>query len=84
MGKDQRKKMIFFSFFFPFNLLSLHLIVLQVVSLIILSSAASQSVSSHSCFKGSSKGGQEERREIKIGQTQNLAGLSKTVMNSLP
>lgn len=56
MEKDHRKNG--FTPFFSFNLLSLSLTVLQVVSLIIFSSVASQSVSSHSCFKGhSSKGG---------------------------
>lgn len=57
MEKYQRKNG-FSPFFFSFSLPSLLLTVLQVVSLIIFFSVASQSVSSHSCFKGhSSKGG---------------------------
>lgn len=54
--KDQRKKR--FSPFFVFLSLLPLLTVLQVFNLIIFSSVASQSVSSHSCFKGhTSKGG---------------------------
>lgn len=72
----------FLPFLFSFRLPCLLLTVLQVVSLIIFFSVASQSVSSHSCFKGhSSKGGWGGKKGYWIGQTQNLTELSKAMMN---